>query len=163
MNLQIWDTAGQEKHTAIGFAFYRGTNCCILTYDVGNNESFERLAFWKKNFLDQAAPQNPESFPFVVCGNKTDKDRVVPREVAEKWSADNGGLSYFETVATTGDGVEALFAGAGKKAKEQAASKQDYDFMPSSLSGAAGAIKIDPKVDAEKEEEKQKKKKKCKC
>jgi len=163
VNLQIWDTAGQEKHTSIGFAFYRGSNCCILTYDVGNNESFERLSFWKKNFLDQAAPQNPDQFPFVVCGNKTDKERVVAREVAEKWCADNGGLSYFETVATTNEGVNALFMETGKKAKAQAG-KQDDDFMPTSLSGAAGAIKIDAKAEADAEEEqKKKKKKKCKC
>lgn len=86
-----------------------------------------------------------------MCGNKTDKDRVVPRDVAEKWCADNGGLSYFETVATTGDGVEALFTETARRGKDSL--KQSNDDMPMSLSGAAGAIKIDPKSDAVAEEE----------
>ena len=93
----------------IGHSFYRGANCCILTYDVGNDESFQRLAFWKQHFLEVGGPDQPDQFPFIVCGNKTDNDRVVPRDAAENWCADNGDLSYFETVATSGEGVEALF------------------------------------------------------
>jgi len=56
VNMQMWDTAGQEKHASIGFAFYRGSNTCILTFDVCSEESFNRLDFWKKNFLDKASP-----------------------------------------------------------------------------------------------------------
>lgn len=37
------------------------------------------------------------------------------------------------------------------------------DFMPTSLSGAAGAMKIDRQTEKEAEAEKTKKKKKCKC
>lgn len=85
----------------------------------------------------------------------------MPRDVAEKWCADNGGLKYFETVATTGDGVEALFMETARRGKDSI--NQSGDDMPMSLSGAAGAIKIDSKVEAEAEEEKKKKKKKCKC
>ena len=47
----------------------------------------------------------------------------------------------------------------GKKALT--ANNED-DFMPTSLTGAAGAIKIDRSTEAEAEEKK-KKKKKCKC
>ena len=36
VTLQMWDTAGQERHASIGFAFYRGANCCLLTFDVSN-------------------------------------------------------------------------------------------------------------------------------
>ena len=41
--------------------------------------------------------------------------------------------------------------------------KSDEDFMPDSLSGASGAIKIDRTSEAAAEEKKEKKKKKCKC
>ncbi len=51
VTLQIWDTAGQEKYNSINFAFYRGTNCCILVFDLNNEESFENLAKWKREFL----------------------------------------------------------------------------------------------------------------
>ena len=150
VTLQMWDTAGQEKHASIGFAFYRGANCCILTYDLSNQESFDRLDFWKRNFLDKASPQNAEQFPFVVVGNKTDQNRVVSRDTAEAWCQNNGGYGYFETCATSGEGVSDLFMFTGRKAMSQANSNDD-DFMPSSLAGAQGAIKIDRQTEKEAE------------
>jgi len=123
-----------------------------LTFDVGNQASFDRLAFWKKNFLDQAAPQNPDAFPFVIVGNKTDLERKVTAEAAEAWCKANGGYPYYETCATSGEGVESLFQNTGKKAMENAKSNDD-DFMPSSLSGASGAIKLDPEMAAKAGEE----------
>ena len=59
----------------------------------------------------------------------------------------------------SGEGVEIAFLEAGKKAL----SADDDDFMPSSLTGASGAIKIDRTTDAAATEDNKKKKKKCKC
>ncbi len=67
-----------------------------------------------------------------------------------------------ETCATSGSGVEALFVATGTKAMEQAQSNND-DFMPSSLSGAIGAIKIDRQSELAADADNKKKKKKCKC
>lgn len=36
VTLQCWDTAGQEQFNSLGFAFYRGSNACILVYDVAD-------------------------------------------------------------------------------------------------------------------------------
>lgn len=46
-------------------AFYRGADCCVLVYDVNNTKSFEALGSWRDEFLIQASPRDPESFPFV--------------------------------------------------------------------------------------------------
>ena len=43
------------------------------------------------------------------------------------------------------------------------AKSNDDDFMPTSLSGATGAIQIDRQTEVQAEEDKKKKKKKCKC
>jgi Ras-related protein Rab-7A len=32
------------------------------------------LKTWIKGFLDNAAPSDPENFPFIVMGNKSDKE-----------------------------------------------------------------------------------------
>lgn len=64
-DLQIWDTAGQERFQSLGVAFYRGADCCVLVYDVNNSKSFEALDSWRDEFLIQASPRDPESFPFV--------------------------------------------------------------------------------------------------
>lgn len=37
----------------------------MLVYDVNNGKSFEALDSWRDEFLIQASPRDPESFPFV--------------------------------------------------------------------------------------------------
>lgn len=49
----------------MGVAFYRGADCCVLVYDVNNSKSFDTLDSWRDEFLIQASPRDPESFPFV--------------------------------------------------------------------------------------------------
>lgn len=63
--MQLWDTAGQERFQSLGVAFYRGADCCVLVYDVNNSKSFDTLDSWRDEFLIQASPTDPESFPFV--------------------------------------------------------------------------------------------------
>ena len=70
--LQIWDTAGQERFHCLGQAFYRGADCCVLTFDVNSASSFKNLDNWRDEFLIQANLNDPESFPFIVIGNKID-------------------------------------------------------------------------------------------
>lgn len=36
--LQIWDTAGQERFKSIGGAFYKGSDCCVIVFDVTDRE-----------------------------------------------------------------------------------------------------------------------------
>lgn len=62
---QLWDTAGQERFQSLGVAFYRGADCCVLVYDVNNSKSFDTLDSWRDEFLIQASPRDPETFPFV--------------------------------------------------------------------------------------------------
>lgn len=81
--LKIWDTAGQERFQSLGVAFYRGADCCMLVYDVTVPNTFKTLDSWREEFLIQAAPRDPEHFPFVVVGNKIDlENRGVCRLVA---------------------------------------------------------------------------------
>lgn len=78
--MQLWDTAGQERFQSLGVAFYRGADCCVLVYDVNNSKSFDALDSWRDEFLIQASPRDPDTFPFVVLGNKIDVEeskRVV--------------------------------------------------------------------------------------
>ena len=74
VNLQIWDTAGQEKFQSLGYAFYRGANSCALVFDITNSKSFDSLTRWKEGFLQNAGPNDPQTYPFVVIGNKLDKE-----------------------------------------------------------------------------------------
>jgi Ras-related protein Rab-7A len=112
--MQLWDTAGQERFQSLGVAFYRGADCCVLVYDVNNSKSFDTLDSWRDEFLIQASPMDPESFPFVVLGNKVDVDeskRVISSKRAQAFCQSKGGIPYFETSAKEAVNVEQAFEG----------------------------------------------------
>lgn len=106
VTLQIWDTAGQERFQSLGQGFYRGADAAILTYDITDPLSLDHLNHWKSEFLEHvgsnmmmntgygisSAPQ----FPFVVIGNKYDKDkkgRKIPYHRAEEWCRSHGSIT----------------------------------------------------------------------
>ncbi|OXN02106.1 hypothetical protein CDV58_08730 [Aspergillus fumigatus] len=108
----IWDTAGQERFQSLGVAFYRGADCCVLVYDVNNSKSFEALDSWRDEFLIQASPRDPESFPFVVIGNKIDVEeskRMISSKRAMTFCQSKGNIPYFETSAKEAVNVEQAF------------------------------------------------------
>ena len=108
-NLQIWDTAGQEKFQAIGSAFYRGSDCCIVVFDVCLRKSFESLTNWMSEFVLQGEVQEVESFPFVIIGNKIDiNQRQVSTEEATEFCASKG-IPYFEASAKQDIGIQEAF------------------------------------------------------
>lgn len=117
--MQIWDTAGQERFKSLRTPFYRGSDCCLLTFDVNDTQSFENISMWRKEFLHYADVRDEDKFPFVLLGNKVDVgDRQVNREQAEAWCASNGGMPYFETSAKDNINVEKAFITAAEQLKK---------------------------------------------
>ena len=41
LKLKIWDTAGQERFRNVTTSYYRGTQGCLVVYDVNNRHTFE--------------------------------------------------------------------------------------------------------------------------
>jgi small GTP-binding protein len=111
--IQIWDTAGQERFKSLRTPFYRGADCCLLTFGLDDLQSFRNLAMWKKEFLYYADVQDPEHFPFVVLGNKCDvAERLVSEEEARNWCRANGLVPFFKTSAKDAINVDAAFVEA---------------------------------------------------
>ncbi|XP_040261644.1 ras-related protein rab7-like isoform X2 [Bufo bufo] len=110
--VQIWDTAGTERFQSLGAALYRGTDCCLLVFDVTSPNSFNALDTWHKEFLVQADPESPEKFPFVVIANKADLEerQVTPRQAQEWCKACTA--EYYETSAKEAMNVNEAFLGA---------------------------------------------------
>ena len=87
VTLQIWDTAGQERFQSLGNSFYRGSDACLLVYDITDPHSLDHLDHWRREFLQHVGGGSglnnldptlgQSSFPFVVLGNKMDKVRAV--------------------------------------------------------------------------------------
>ncbi|KLJ10065.1 Ras-like protein Rab7 [Blastomyces silverae] len=127
VTLQLWDTAGQERFQSLGVAFYRGADCCVLVYDVNNSKSFETLDSWRDEFLIQASPRDPESFPFVVLGNKIDVEeskRMISSKRATTYCQSKGNIPYFETSAKEAINVEQAFEEIAKSALVQEESEE---------------------------------------
>ncbi|CRG83995.1 putative Ras-related protein Rab7 [Talaromyces islandicus] len=133
VTMQLWDTAGQERFQSLGVAFYRGADCCVLVYDVNNSKSFEALDSWRDEFLIQASPRDPESFPFVVIGNKIDVEenkRMISSKRAMTFCQSKGNLPYFETSAKEAVNVEQAFEVIARSAlaQEEADEFNSNDF-----------------------------------
>jgi len=128
VTLQIWDTAGQERFQSLGGAFYRGADCCVIVYDITNAKSFESLDTWRDEFLLQGAPKDPENFPFVLLGNKVDRDsdRKVPTAKAQTWCKNHGDIPLFEVSAKGNTMVDDAFQVIAKSASTQQKEEEIY-------------------------------------
>ena len=83
--ITCFNFGGSYRFQSLGMAFYRGADACVLVYSITNSKSFNNLRPWKEEFLLQASPRNPSQFPFMVIGNKCDKeqDRTVSASAAK--------------------------------------------------------------------------------
>jgi small GTP-binding protein len=106
VELQLWDTAGQEKFRAIAPLYYRNSAAAVLLYDITNFPSFENLPSWVSAYVSVVPGGH-----VIIVGNKSDLDeaRVVSHEAGLRWAKAEGCLHY-ETSAKTGENVNALFA-----------------------------------------------------
>mmetsp|Transcript_77164 Transcript_77164/g.213906 ORF Transcript_77164/g.213906 Transcript_77164/m.213906 type:complete len:207 (+) Transcript_77164:201-821(+) len=112
VTLQIWDTAGQERFQSLGVAFYRGSDACVLVYDVTSLKTFQDLKHWRREFLSQASPKDPDNFPFLVLGNKCDVDKskhTVSDAMVAAWCEENNAIPAYTVSAKDGTNVEQAF------------------------------------------------------
>jgi Ras-related protein Rab-7A len=130
MNLQIWDTSGQERFQSLSPSYYRGAGCCILVYDLTNTNSYESIPQWRDEFLNLAAPRDPDTFPFLLLGNKVEdvSQRRIRLGVADTWCVDNGNITHYEVSAKACISIEAAFLDMCHRALIR--QKQHPEFAP---------------------------------
>jgi Ras-related protein Rab-7A len=144
VTLQIWDTAGQERFQSLGPTFYRGTDCCILVYDMTRPPSFENIKKWRTEFSTQLGLSSADDFPFLLLGNKSDlQGKAVQASAAREFAQINGDMLFFEVSAKTADNVQTSFEAIVKKALERAP-KDDFQ-IPSAV------VNLEKKDKAKKE------------
>ena len=106
INLEIWDTAGQEQYHAIAKMYYKDVHGVILVYDITRRKSFEKLNFW----IEDLAAHGNKLEERILVGTKTDleDEREVDLLEAKRFAAENK-LSWMECSSKTGIGVDNIF------------------------------------------------------
>ena len=108
-NLNIWDTAGQEKYKSLVPMYSKGAAAAIIVFDVSESESFEVAQTW----IQQVKHDAPEDCQVFVVGNKIDKlpDGQLPQEQSDEiknyCNKYNCRIEYVS--ALSGAGIEQLF------------------------------------------------------
>ena len=106
--LNIWDTAGQEKFHAVGKHFYKDAYIVCLVYDITSQDSLEQLeTIWYPDIKKYG-----EKYTILaVVGNKSDlyeNDNLADENKAKEF-AQSINATFMLTSAKTGDGIEKLF------------------------------------------------------
>jgi small GTP-binding protein len=104
IQLQLWDTAGQEIFRSVTRGYYRGAAGALIVFDLTSMDSFLHVGEWLQDIRDVAR----SDVVAVLIGNKLDlaSDRKVSAEKAAEFAKANG-LQYFETSAKDGSNVSA--------------------------------------------------------
>jgi len=100
----IWDIASQVKFASMRKIFYEKANAALFVFDVTNRKSFERIDTWNHDLIDSLGTE----FPSALVANKIDMERLVTSEEGFDKASDLG-MSYYETSAKTGVGVDDAF------------------------------------------------------
>ena len=95
VNVNIVDTAGQEKYKSINSQYYKKADGCLLVYDITKKETFEEI---KGYFYEQIQEKCKEDIKIIILGNKTDleEERQVSTEEGSNFAAEKGYM-FLET------------------------------------------------------------------
>lgn len=92
VQIQIWDTAGQDRFREPALSYYRGAVGIILVYDVSDPQSFQNLDYWIKRIQDNVDSEAE----IILIGNKIDKiNEVLVDQEQATLLAKNNDIAYF--------------------------------------------------------------------
>ena len=126
IELEVWDTAGQEQYKALSKLYIKNAKIAVLVYDITRKETLIDLDFWFK-FIDEELGTR---ITLGLAGNKTDlftEEKVSKKEgkeYAENWGAVFSLLSAKKDKA----GIDVFFENLVKKYLES-----QNDEIPDSI------------------------------
>ena len=116
VELQIWDTAGQEQYRSITSLFYKDALICILVYDVTKKTSFIQV---KEYWYNSVKQNGMKDVIIAIVGNKCDlfEEEEVSQEDGKHFGESINAI--FKVVsAKEGIGIDKLFEEIIEKFKE---------------------------------------------
>lgn len=116
VEMQIWDTAGQEKYRSLGPIYFRNASAALAVFDMTNKTSFENLGQWIRSFQDVAG----ENALVYIVANKSDLTSAIQISFNEaKAFASQQNFEVYETSALTGKNIQKMFSDLAKKLYEK--------------------------------------------
>ena len=131
INLQIWDTCGQEVYRSLISSFYRNSSLAVIVFAVDNENSFNNLEMW----LNEVKSQSNVDMNIILIGNKNDleNERQVSKDKEKEFCEDNSINIFFETSAKTGFNAQKIFVEAAKLLYRQHLKNKDRISRPDSM------------------------------
>jgi small GTP-binding protein len=105
----IWDTAGQERFHSMALNFIKKAELIALCFALDDQGSFDKVTQWLKNINDYSQ----ENVVVVLVGNKIDLVHVVQKKDIQNLVNETH-LKYFETSASTGQGIDKMLKDVGE-------------------------------------------------
>ena len=106
--VNIWDTAGQEKYRTIVSNYYRNVSIVMAVFDLSNIGEIHRIEYW---ISDVERVIDRDTFNIVIVGNKSDSYEPTEKELsminnlAKKHSA-----TFYIASAKENKGISELFS-----------------------------------------------------
>ena len=107
IQLQLWDTCGQERYHSLIKNIYKNSVLTIMVYSICDNNSFDNLEFWLKEIKINSQP----NIPVFLIGNKKDieNERIVKFKKGKQFFNDYNLQFFMETSAKIGFSSNELF------------------------------------------------------
>ena len=107
IQLQLWDTCGQERYHSLIKNIYKNSVLTIMVYSICDNNSFDNLEFWLKEIKINSQP----NIPVFLIGNKKDieNERTVKFKKGKQFFNDYNLQFFMETSAKIGFSSNELF------------------------------------------------------
>jgi small GTP-binding protein len=106
MDVQIWDTAGQEKFKSLSPLYFRNAAAAVCVFSLTSKASFVNL----KGCIDDFVKVAGTSASVFIAANKCDlvDEFEVAMDEAVEWAQANR-YPIFKTSAKTGEGIKEMF------------------------------------------------------
>ena len=106
INMDIWDTAGQEKYRSMTRGYLRDAYGIFLVFDLSQKKSFESLNSWLEEINNSDIKKKCVK---ILVGNKLDfEPKEVDRDAVNKFAEENR-MKYMEVSAKNGINIDAMF------------------------------------------------------
>ena len=104
INLDIYDTSGQERYHSIAKNYIYNSNGIIFVFDLNKEKTFKSITNWLTTCDDII-----KDYPKILVGNKLDlEDREIDAKIAEEL-CEKHKMKYYETSAKKDINVNKIF------------------------------------------------------